>query len=376
MLVGNRVLNEVEFVVVESEGHAYLGRDTAIALGVLQLGPRIISLQLSTDGEDREPSILDKFPGCCEGIGKLKDFQLKIPVDAEVQPVAQPIRRDPYHLRDKLTNKLKELVELDIIEKVSGPSSWVSPVVVVPKLMGDIRLCVDMRQANKAVKRERYPIPTIDEVLQDFNQSKFFSRLDLNSAYHQIELAPESRDITHDGLHRYKRLMFGISCAPETYQKVIRQVLQDCEGSHNILDDVMVHATTEEEHDHRFENVVRVLSSKGLTLNRNKCQFKMSHLENMGHVHSARGIGPADVKVKAVVEAREPKNAAEVRNFLGLVNFTARFIPNPSTVSAPLPQLTKNGEPFVRGQEEQQWFDELKKRLASAEILGYFDKNN
>ena len=169
--------------------------------------------------------------------------------------------------------------------------------------------------------------------------------------------------------------MFGISCAPETYQKVIRQVLQDCEGSHNILDDVMVHATTEEEHYHRFENVVRVLSSKGLTLNRNKCQFKMSHLENMGHVHSARGIGPADVKVKAVVEAREPKNAAEVRNFLGLVNFTARFIPDPSTVSAPLPQLTKNGEPFVRGQEEQQWFDQLKKRLASAEILGYFDKN-
>ena len=118
--------------------------------------------------------------------------------------------------------------------------------------------------------------------------------------------APESRDITtfgtHDGLYRYKRLMFGISCAPEMYQKVSRQVLQDCEGVHNIRDDVIVHATTEEEHDERFENVVRVLSSKGLTLNRNKCQFKMSHLEFMGHVLSARGIGPADVKVKAVVE--------------------------------------------------------------------------
>ena len=160
--------------------------------------------------------------------------------------------------------------------------------------------------------------------------------------------------------------MFGISCAPEMYQKVIRQVLQDCEGAHNILDDVIVHASTEEEHDQRFENVVRVLSSKGLTLNRNKCQFKMSHLEFMGHVLSARGIGPADVKVKAVVEAREPKNAAEVRSFLGLVNFTARFIPDLSTVSAPLRRLTKNGEPFVWDHEEQQSFDELKKRLASA----------
>ena len=195
VFVGNRELNEVEFVVIESEGHALLGRETAIALGVLQLGPQINSLQLSTDGENRGPNILDKFPGCCEGIGKLKDFQLKIPIDAEVQPVAQPIRRVPYHLRDEFTNKLKKLVALDIIEKVSGPSTWVSPVVVVPKPTGDIRLCVDMRQAIMAVKRERYPIPTIDEVLQDLNQSKFFSKLDLNSAYHQIEW-PQSREIS------------------------------------------------------------------------------------------------------------------------------------------------------------------------------------
>ena len=83
----------------------------------------------------------------------------------------------------------------------------------------------------------------------------------------------------------------------------------------------------------------------------------------MGHVLSARGIGPADVKVKAVVEAREPKNAAEVRSFLGLVNFTARFIPDLSTVSARLRQLTKNGEPFVWDQEEQQSFDELRSDL-------------
>ena len=215
------------------------------------------------------PVFFEKFPGCCEGIGKVKDFQ--------VQPVAQPIRKVPYHLRDKLSTKLDELVELDMIEKVSGPSSWVSPVVVVPNPSGDICLCVDMRQANTAVKRERVPIPTIDEVLQDLNQSKFFSKLDLTSAYHQIELSPESRDITtfgtHKGLYRYKRLMFGISCAPEMYQMVLHQVLQECDGAHNILDDVIVHAPTEEEHDKRFENVVRELSSRGLTLNQDKCQL-------------------------------------------------------------------------------------------------------
>ena len=148
------------------------------------------------------------------------------------------------------------------------------------------------------------------------------------------------------------------------YQKVICQVLQDCEGVHNILGD--------EEHDQRFESVVRVLSSKGLTLNRDKCQFKMSHQEFIAHVLSARGLGPADVKVKAVVEAREPKNAAEASQ---LVNFTERFIPDLSTVSAPLHKLTKNAEPFVWEEEQQQSFDELKKQLASAETLGYFDKN-
>ena len=359
--VEESVLSGVEFIVIENEGHALFGRETAISLGVLKLGAHVNSL----DGAKREASIFEKFPGCCEGIGKLKDFQLKVPIDPEIPPVAQPIRRVPYHLRDKLSTKLDELVELDIIEKVGGPSSWVSPVVVVPKPSGDIRLCVDMRQAHMAVKRERFPIPTIDEVLQDLNQNKFFSKLDLTSAYHQIELSPESRDIT----------TFGVSCAPEMYQKVLHQVLQECDGAHNILDHVIVHAPTEEERDKRFENVVRVLSSRRLTLNRDKCQFKMSHLEFMGHVLSARGIGPADVKLKTVVDALELTNAAEVRSFLGLVNFTARFIPDLATVSAPLRQLTKSGESFVWGPEQQQSFDELKKRLSSAETLGYFDKN-
>ena len=100
----------------------------------------------------------------------------------------------PYHLRDKLSQKLKELEKLNIIEKTTGPIYWVSPVIVVPKSDGDIRLCVDMRRANLAVKRERHPIPTIEELLQEMNQSKIFSKLDVKWAYHQIELDPESRD--------------------------------------------------------------------------------------------------------------------------------------------------------------------------------------
>ena len=169
--------------------------------------------------DDSTAEIVDRYKSLFKGIGKLKDFQLKIPNDSSIEPVCQTVRRVPYHLRDKLSQKLKELEKLDIIEKTIGPTHWVSPVIVVPKSDGDIRLCVDMRRANLAVRREKHPIPTIEELLQEMNQSKIFSKLDVKWAYHKIELNPESRDITtfatHEGLFRYKKLMFGVSCAPE-----------------------------------------------------------------------------------------------------------------------------------------------------------------
>ena len=372
---GDQKLENVEFVVIEGEGQPLLGRDTALKLGILKLGPVVNSIH--TERSDR---VAEKYPECFQGVGKLKDFQLSISIDKEVKPVVQPTRRIPFHLRDKVSAKLKELEDLDIIEKVDGPSSWVSPVVVVPKAGGkDIRLCVDMRQANQAVRRERYPIPTVDEVFQDLNQGKIFSKLDIKWAYHQIELDEESREITtfttHEGLYRYKRLMFGISSAPEQYQKVLTQVLQGCGGVRNIFDDIIVHGSTEEEHNARLDNVVRVLRDKGLTLNLEKCELNMSHVVFMGHMLSERGIGPAESKVKAVRDARKPETAAEVRSFLGLVNYSACFIPDLATISAPLRELIKKDVPFRWEHEQQDAFRELKHRLSSAETLAYFDKS-
>ena len=141
-------------------------------------------------------------------------------------------------MRDKVSQQLKELESQDIIERVNDQTPWVSPVIVVPKQNGDIRLCVDMRQANAAIVRERHPIPTVDEILYNVNGSEIFSKLDLRSGYHQIELEESSREITtfvtHKGLYRYKRLMFGISSAPEKHQQVISQIYHDCEGLQNI----------------------------------------------------------------------------------------------------------------------------------------------
>ena len=206
-----------------------------------------------------------------------------------------------------------------------------------------------------------------------------FSKLDLRWGYHQIELSEESREITtfitHKGLYRYKRLMFGISSAPEKYQQVIQQTLQGTEGVHNISDDIIVHGATHDQHDKRLRKVMMRVRECDLTLNLEKCQFSMSQLTFMGHVLSSRGVGVATDKVRAVVEAREPESVSEVRSFLGLVNYSGRFIPDLATLSEPLRRLTKKDVEFQWGPEQAAAFQKLKNELARAEILGYYDKD-
>ena len=291
----------------------------------------------------------------------------------EVNPVAQHPRRVPFSLRETVERKLHELEQMDIIEKVKGPTPWVSPIVVVPKPSGEIRLCIDMHRANEAVVRERHPIPTVDEVLQDMTQSSVFTKLDLKWGYHQLELSEESRGITtfmtHAGLYRYKRLMFGITSAPEIYQHAIQQAVHGCEGVRNISDDIILHAKDDQQHDERLDKLLERLQQRGLTLNPEKCKFRMTQLEFMEYLLSTRGIGPTESKVEAVVNAREPESAAEVRSFMGLVKFIVKFIPNMATVAEPLRQLTWKGVAFKWGGEQKEAFKALKETLASADNL-------
>ena len=130
----------------------------------------------------------------------------------------QPQRRIPYHMRKEVSKELEKLVKQDIIEKVvDQPTPWISPVVCTPKKDGGIHFCVDLRAANQAIERERHIMPTIQDFIAEVNGSKYFSKIDLKQAYHQLELTPESRYITtfstHEGLYRYKRLNYG-TCSP------------------------------------------------------------------------------------------------------------------------------------------------------------------
>ena len=174
-----------------------------------------------------------------------------------------------------------------------------------------------MRCANKAIQRERFPSPNTDETLEQMNGASVFSKLDLAQAFHQVELESDSRYITtfatNNGLYRYKRLFFGVNSAPETYQRIIQQVIQDIPGCKNIIDDIIIYASNQQEHDKILTMLLTRLREKGLTLNRNKCEFNKSELlKFMAHTLSSSVIKIADDKVKAVKETPPPTNPSEV----------------------------------------------------------------
>ena len=176
--------------------------------------------------------MLDQYPELFNEVGKLKDFKVKLHIDESVTPVAQTTLRAPFHIRKDVEKQLEHNTELGIVDKTSGPTPWVSPIVYVPKPKpGKIRVCVDMHQANKAIKRERHSMPTIDELITELSGASVFSKLDLNQGYNQLELDESSRYITTFaallGLRRYTRLFFGINSAAEVFQEAIHNAFPD-----------------------------------------------------------------------------------------------------------------------------------------------------
>ena len=363
---------QAEFLVIKGKGVPLLCKDTAMKLGVLRIG-----VDIATVAETKH-TLQQQFPEVFSGVGKLKSKQVTLHVDPKVKPVAQPLRRTPFNLQEKVERKIQELLDCDIIEEVDGPTPWVNPVVIIPKADGDIRLCIDMRRANEAILRGRHPIPTVDELLHSMNGSKVFSKLDLKWGYHQLELSQESRQITtfvtHKGLFRYKRLLFGVSSASELYQHEISTALAGIEGVDNISDDIIVHGPDQKTHDQRLLKTMERLRQHGLTLNADKCLFNVDRLVFMGILLSEKGIGPTEERVRALQETREPETVGEVRSFLGLANYSSRFIPHFATLTEPLRKLTRKDIPFHFGPEQKASFESLKQSMAEAGTLAYFDK--
>ena len=374
---GNKIVETI--LVTEGEGRYLLGSSAAKRLNVLHVGP-LRKEPASVYGISTDLNIADRFPKVFTGMGKLSNYQLSLHIKPDVAPVTQKPRRIPYPLKDKVMKTVKQLLELDIIEEVAGPTTWVSPAVYVPKSNNkEVRICVDMRRANEAILREKLPIPTVEEVLEELNGSTVFSKLDMNMGFHQIELDEASRDITTfavaDSLYRYKRLSFGINSAPEKYQHVIRQTISGCPGASNIADDIVVHGKDVKEHNENLLKLLKRLEERNLTLNKDKCLIGMDKIVFMGLLLNKYGVGPTEEKVRAVKDAKAPSTTAEVRSFLGLIGFSSRFIPDFATTAEPLRKLTRQGVKWNWGEEEKEAFKTLKTQLAEASMMAYFDKD-
>ena len=323
--------------------------------------------------------LIADFAHIFEGIGELKDFEVKLHIDQSVPSVAQPARRIPFHMRKKVSAALEQLEQQGIIEKVQGPTPFVSPLVVIPKKDGDVRLCVDMRMANKAIHRERHPTPTVDDLIHAMNGAKVFSKLDLRAGYHQLTLAEESRYITtfatHKGLRRYRKLNFGTNSASEIFQQVIHDHIRDIPNVLNMSDDVIVYGKSQAEHDSTLRAVFQRFSERGLTLNKDKCKFNQEKLTFFGFVFSSEGISPDPVKVDAIHYAPPPTTAKDVRSFLGLATYCSKFIRNFSDLTQPLRNLTKKHATFRWTSQHAKSFQAVKSALESSTVMACFDQN-
>jgi len=352
-----------------------LSLSTAQDLGLVSL-----HIDKLTSKDAALENILQKNSKVFSGLGKLKGEKIKLDIDKTLTPKAQPQRRIPYHIREKVKNAITELEKQDIIEKVPEDEAtpWVSPIVAVPKKDGQVRICVDMRLANEAIRRVRHPIPTVNDISFALNGAKFFSKLDLSQAYHQLELHEQSRHVTtfstHVGLYRYKRLNYGTNAAAEIFQYTLQTALQGLEGVKNIADDIIVFGSTRAEHDANLDRCLQRLAVKGLRLNQIKCDFLSSTLSFFGQVFSEEGTRPDPRRVTDLLNAPQPNSAHDVRSLLGMANYSSKYIRDFATLTAPLRELTKKDVRFEWTQKHQAAFEKLKTTLATAPCMSYFDK--
>ena len=360
--------DNLTFHVVQGSFGALLGFAAATQLELVKIISNVTAQSLS-----------DQYPALFKGIGKYNRGTIKLHIDKEIQPVAQRHRRIPFHLRSKVEKEVNKLLESDIIEKVEGtPTPWVSPIVTPPKKNPDeIRLCVDMREANKAIVRERHVLPTIDELINDMNGASVFSKLDLRAGNHQMELDESSRYITtfstHVGLFRYKRLNFGISSASEIFQEIVSSVIRDVNGAKNLSDDIIVFGKSQRDHDNALRETFEALNKCGLTLNKEKCEFNKTQITFFGVVFSKNGISPDPKKVQAIKEAAKPANQSELRSFLGMTNYSSRFIPDYVSICEPLRRLTKQDAEWNWTSEQEDAFERLKSIMSSDTVITYYN---
>ncbi|KAJ1172674.1 hypothetical protein NDU88_004518, partial [Pleurodeles waltl] len=330
---------------VAKEGPSVLGWLDQRALNIVLDPNGVEQVKIVNDNRDYSITLRDKFPELFSGkIGALKDFTHRIVLKVNAVPRVHKSRNIPWVIRDEVNKELESLLQRGIIEEVDA-SEWISPLVAVRKANGKIRLCIDLRYLNDNIVVERFPLPRISEMIALTKNMEWFTSIDLPSAYHQVRLHEDSKNLTAfmtpQGCFRYVRMPFGLASAAAVFQKLMHKLFKDVEGVIVFQDDILIMGKNRMQHDERVNRVLGIQREKGLTAEFSKCTFGVQHLNYLGHEITMSGIRPKKELLSAIRGAPSPNNKDELRSFLGLAEFYARFVRNFSEKTFNLRQLLK-----------------------------------
>ena len=315
----------------------------------------------------------DVFPEDLPGLPPDREIEFEI----ELAPGTEPISIAPYRMAPAEIKELKVQME-ELLSKgfvKTSTSLWGAPVLFVKKKDGSLRLCIDYRQLNKVTIRNQYPLPRIDDLFDQLQGAKVFSKIDLRSGYHQLKVrredVPKTAFKTRYGHYEFLVMPFGLTNAPAAFMDLMNRVFGPYLDKFVIvfIDDILVYSSSKEEHAEHLRIVLQNLREHQLYAKFIKCQFWLDRVAFLGHVVSAEGISVDPQKIEAIVDWKPPTNAIEVRSFLGLAGYYRKFVEGFSKIATPLTKLTRKEEKFIWSEACQNSFDELKQRLTTAPVL-------
>ena len=308
-------------------------------------------------------------------------YQQKISLKDKSPVYIKNYRNAQCH-KEEICRQVDNLIANDIIEP--SVSSYNSPLLLVPKKSTTSekkwRLVVDFRQLNKKLLADKFPLPRIDDILDQLGRAKYFSTLDLMSGFHQIEIEKNSREFTafslqERGHFQYKRLPFGLNISPNSFQRMMSIALSGLspECAFLYIDDVIVVGCSIEHHLKNLRNVFECFRQRNLKLNPSKCNFFKAEVTFLGHKITDKGILPDNSKFDVIKNYPQPQNADQVRSFVAMCNYYRRFIPGFANICCPLNKLLRKNTVFVWSEQCKSAFETLKTMLLSPQILQYPD---
>ena len=315
----NGVTRKIHFEIVEDAPSSLLSGRAAEALGIMRFAHECLVHAVSESQTLTKAQVLSEYKDVFTGLGRLPGHY-HIDVDHSVTPTQNTRRRVPIPVRAELKTKLDSMKDKGILAKVTEPTKWIHNMVVVRK-PNKIRICLDPHSLNKAIKRNHYPIPTVDEVAPRLKNAKLFSVVDAKDGFLQVVLDEPSSYLTTFwtpyGRYRWLRMPFGISSAPEEFQRRLHECLEGLENIAVIADDVLVYgsgetqAEAEASHDAAFSALLSRCRGRNLKLNAAKLRYKLPSVTYMGHVFSSEGLSPDPEKVKAIHDMPRPTDVQE-----------------------------------------------------------------